>query len=98
MEQLWQQIQIIKCSFHFELTLELVFHVLTETFLFQELMSVTRVIIWAEQVGYFPATSERCVILSNRLWLDIGKDFCQEDIHILNWHLQVEKGNVSNTL
>ncbi len=56
------------------------FHVLTETFLHRELMSVTRVIIWEEQVSYFPAPSEHGDILTDGLWFCIGKDFCQQDI------------------
>lgn len=43
-------------------------------------MSVTRIIIWVEQVSYFPAPSEHCDILTDGLWLFIGKDFHQRDI------------------
>jgi len=53
---------------------------LTEAFLLWELMSAAGVITCEEQVGCFPALSERGVIYTDGLQFHIGMDLCQQDI------------------
>lgn len=68
------------------------FQVLTEPFIFWEMMSVITVIIWDKQVSYFPSPYEHCNILTDYVVVIANISF-SSIFQKLNWVVHIVESN-----